>query len=128
MLELDAVIPVPHLGASTPEAEENCAVMAAAELIDFLENGNIKNSVNFPECVMTRSGSERITVANRNIPNMVGQITTILAQSGLNITDMLNRHRGEFAYNIIDVDGDVSEKALDRLRSIEGVVSVRHIA
>lgn len=128
MLELDAVIPVPHLGASTPEAEENCAVMAAAQLIDFLENGNIKNSVNFPECVMTRSGSERITVANRNIPNMVGQITTILAQSGLNITDMLNRHRGEFAYNIIDVDGDVSEKALDRLRNIEGVVSVRHIA
>jgi D-3-phosphoglycerate dehydrogenase len=127
MLGRDEVIPIPHLGASTPEAEENCAVMAAAQLIDFLENGNIRNSVNFPECIMPRSGSRRLAVANRNIPNMVGQITTILARHGMNITDMLNRHRGDFAYNIIDVDGAVSEQALSDLSDVEGVVSVRHI-
>lgn len=123
----EKVIPVPHLGASTPEAEENCAVMAARQLRDYLFTGNIINSVNFPDCQMAPSQNERLVIANRNIPKMVGQITAILADENCNILDLLNRHKGEIAYNIIDVDRRVSPAALDRMRSINGVLMVREV-
>ena len=121
------VIPVPHLGASTPEAEDNCAVMAADQLIEFLNAGNIKNSVNFPTCELAMTGTKRIVIANRNIPNMVGQITTELAKQSINISDMLNRHLGDHAYNIIDVDGDLPTETATALESIEGVLMARII-
>ena len=127
LLGIDQVIPVPHLGASTPEAEDNCAYMAADQLKNFLETGNIKNSVNFPNCEMDFMHANRILIANKNIPNMVGQITTILAQEGLNISDMINKGKGDVAYNIIDLDNDVSAKAIEKLKSIEGVFMVRLI-
>lgn len=119
------VIPVPHLGASTAEAEENCAVMAARQIREFLLHGNIVNSVNFPECTLAPSDRQRILVANRNIPNMVGQITTILANQSINILNLLNRHRDELAYNIIDIDGNLTADALNQLRSVEGVIFAR---
>lgn len=125
LLGVEGVIPIPHLGASTPEAEENCAIMAAQELAMFLETGNIKNSVNFPDCQMDFTGNTRLLIANKNIPNMVGQITTILAEESINIADMINKHRGEVAYNIIDLDGSISDAALARIRSIEGILMTR---
>lgn len=121
------VLPVPHLGASTPEAEENCAVMAARQLRDYLFAGNIVNSVNFPDCVMQPAENERITIANRNIPNMVGQITAILAEENHNILDLLNRHKEELAYNIIDIEGQVTEDSVQRMRNIDGVLMVREL-
>jgi D-3-phosphoglycerate dehydrogenase len=128
ILGRDEVLCVPHLGASTPEAEENCAVMASRQIADYLEKGNIRNSVNFPECSMEMTCDHRITIANRNIPNMVGQITAILADEEINIADLLNRHKGEVAYNIIDIDTPVSERAIERMKSIEGVIFVRTIS
>jgi len=123
------VIALPHLGASTNEAEENCAVMAADTLRDFLENGNIRNSVNFPECMLMRvPGTSRISIANENVPNMVGQISTCFAQAGLNIADLLNKSRGEIAYTLIDIDGVVPEAVLARIRSIPGVLSARALS
>jgi D-3-phosphoglycerate dehydrogenase len=117
---------LPHLGASTNEAEENCAVMAADQLRDFLENGNIRNSVNYPEAVLPRvAGTTRIAIANSNVPNMVGQISTCLANAGLNIADLLNKSRGEFAYTLIDTDSAVPEDLIARIRQIEGVLSAR---
>lgn len=127
LLDEPNVIPVPHLGASTPEAEDNCAVMAVNQVRNFLEYGNIKNSVNFPECSMTPSANNRIIVANRNVPAMVGQITTILAETGINIVDMLNRSRGDLAHNIIDCENGVSEDVLTRIREIDGVIMTRLI-
>ena len=124
---MDRVIATPHLGASTPEAEENCAVMAASQLKDFLTNGNIKNSVNFPTCEMDNTGKNRLIIANKNIPNMVGQITTYLASQKINIADMINRHREDYAYNIIDIEGDVDDSILNNLKTIEGVIMVRYI-
>ena len=121
------VLGVPHLGASTDEAEENCAIMAARQLRDYLERGTITNSVNFPECQLDATDNQRVLVANRNIPNMVGQITTILANHSINILDLLNRHRGDLAYNIIDIDGNLSQGAVDQLQAIEGVIFVRTI-
>ncbi len=123
------VITLPHLGASTAEAEENCAVMVADQLRDFLENGNIRNSVNFPELVMPRSGDgDRLTVANANVPNMLGQISTALAESGLNIQDMYNKSKGEIAYTLVDVEGRIPEEATARIRGIDGVLNVRVIS
>jgi len=120
------VVTLPHLGASTNEAEENCAVMAAEQLRDFLENGNIRNSVNFPEAVLPRvPGVTRLCIANSNVPNMVGQISTSLAEAGVNIADLLNKSRGDLAYTLIDAEGEVSQATLDRIRSIEGVRSAR---
>ena len=123
----DKVIPIPHLGASTPEAEDNCAVMAADQLGDYLRTGNIKNSVNYPACDMALAAESRIVIANENIPNMVGQITTILAVEKINISDMLNRHLGDYAYNIIDIEGTVSGETIKKLEGIDGVVMVRKI-
>jgi D-3-phosphoglycerate dehydrogenase len=119
-------ITLPHLGASTLEAEEQCAVMAADALRDFLEHGNIRNCVNFPEAVLPPLlGSQRIAIANSNVPNMVGQISTCLAEAGLNITELVNRSRGEYAYTLIDAEGAADEALIERLRSIDGVLSAR---
>lgn len=120
------VVTLPHLGASTLEAEENCAVMVAETLRDYLENGNIRHSVNFPEAALPRiSGTERIAVANSNVPNMVGQVSTVLAEAGLNIAELLNRSRGDYAYTLIDIEGRVDEGVMTRIRSINGVLSAR---
>ena len=121
------VIALPHLGASTAEAEENCAIMVAENVRDFLENGNIRYSVNFPEAVMPRNGTYRITLANANVPNMVGQISTSLASAGLNIEDLLNKSRGELAYTLVDLDATVPEDTLAALRAIEGVLTLRNL-
>ncbi len=127
LLENDRVIPIPHLGASTPEAEDNCAMMAVSQVRDYLEHGNIKNSVNLPRCELPVSGAHRITVINTNVPNMVGQITTVLAKHRVNINDMLNKSRGEFAYNIIDVDNGVTQEVMDEVSGIDGVIMTRLI-
>ncbi len=120
------VVTLPHLGASTGEAEENCAVMVAEQVRDFLENGNIRNSVNYPEIVMPRApNTTRIVVANSNVPNMVGQISTCLATARINIADLLNKSRGEYAYTLLDTDGSVGEDILHRIRGINGVLSAR---
>jgi D-3-phosphoglycerate dehydrogenase len=120
------VVTLPHLGASTGEAEENCAVMVAEQVRDFLENGNIRNSVNYPESVMPRApNTTRIVIANSNVPNMVGQISTCLATAKINIADLLNKSRGEYAYTLIDTDGTVGEEILHRIRGIDGVLSAR---
>jgi len=123
----EGVLSIPHLGASTPEAEANSAVMAAQQLADYLERGNITNGVNVPSCSMEPGEGDRLILANRNIPNMVGQITTVLAEAGLNISDMLNRHRGEIAYNIIDVEGSIDDGTVQRVSAIDGVVMARRI-
>ncbi len=119
------VITLPHIGASTREAEENCAVMASRQLMDFLEDGNITNSVNFPEAVMPRDSGARVALVNANVPNMLGQISTTLARANLNIVDMLNKSRGELAYTLADVEGTIPPKVLEELAAIDGVMSVR---
>ena len=120
------VITLPHLGASTDEAEENCAIMVADQVRDFLENGNIRNSVNYPEAVLPRvAGATRLAIANSNVPNMVGQISTCLAGARINIADLLNKSRGEYAYTLIDVDGTLGEDLLAKIRGIQGVLSAR---
>lgn len=120
------IVALPHLGASTGEAEENCAIMVADTLKDFLENGNIRHSVNFPEAVLARTANAtRLSISNENVPNMVGQISTALANAKLNIADLLNKSRGELAYTLLDVDGQVPAGVLDQLRKIEGVLNVR---
>jgi len=122
------VVTLPHLGASTGEAEENCAVMVAEQVRDFLENGNIRNSVNYPESVMPRApNTTRIVIANSNVPNMVGQISTCLAAARINIADLLNKSRGEYAYTLIDTDGTVGDEILRQIRGIDGVLSARII-
>jgi D-3-phosphoglycerate dehydrogenase / 2-oxoglutarate reductase len=122
------VVTLPHLGASTHEAEENCAIMVADTLREFLENGNVRHSVNYPEAILPRGGgTTRLAIANSNVPNMVGQISTCLASAGLNIADLLNKSRGEYAYTLIDTDGTVSEDLLGKIRRIEGVLSARVI-
>jgi len=119
------VIALPHIGASTREAEENCAVMVADQLREWLEDGNVRNAVNFPEISLPRNGGFRLAVVNSNVPNMVGQISTHLAQVGLNIQDMLNRSRGEVAVTLIDVDRDVPPETAAKIAEIDGVLSVR---
>jgi D-3-phosphoglycerate dehydrogenase len=120
------VVTLPHLGASTIEAEENCALMVVDTLREFLENGNVRHSVNFPEAVLARTaGATRLAIANENVPNMVGQISTALAAANLNIADLLNKSRGELAYTLIDVDGAVPPVIPEQLRKIEGVLGVR---
>ena len=126
LLKAKNVIAIPHLGASTNESEVNCAIMAAEQTRHFLENGNIRNSVNFPEAEMERNSSARIIIANRNVPNMVSQISTTLAQGDINIANMLNRNKKDIAYNIIDTDHkEIEETLIDKLKSIEGVFLVR---
>jgi D-3-phosphoglycerate dehydrogenase len=119
------VVTLPHIGASTREAEENCAVMVADQVRGWLEDGNVRNSVNFPEIILPRNGGYRIAVVNSNVPNMVGQISTELAEVNLNIMDMLNRSRGDVAVTLIDVDQRIPDETVEKLRSISGVLSVR---
>jgi D-3-phosphoglycerate dehydrogenase len=119
------VVALPHLGASTTEAEENCAVMVADTLRDYLENGNVRNSVNFPESVLPRIGENRIAIANANVPNMVGQISTSMASAGLNIADLLNKSRADLAYTLIDTDGPIPPEVLAQIAAIPGVLSAR---
>jgi D-3-phosphoglycerate dehydrogenase len=121
------IVALPHLGASTNEAEENCAVMVADTLRDFLEHGNVRNAVNFPEAVLPRTqNSVRLAIANENVPNMVGQISSALAGASLNIADLLNKSRGDLAYTLIDVDGSrIPETVVVQLKAIPGVLSVR---
>jgi len=121
------VITLPHLGASTLEAEENCAVMVVNQIIDHLENGNIVNAVNFPNITMERESPYRLAVANANVPNMVGQISTGMARAGLNIHNMGNKSRGEMAYTLVDVDSPVPQQALDEIAAIKGVLMVRYL-
>ncbi|HET9978334.1 MAG TPA: 3-phosphoglycerate dehydrogenase family protein [Burkholderiaceae bacterium] len=121
------VIALPHLGASTREAEENCAVMVVDQLIDFLEHGNVVNAVNFPSVTMARESAWRVAIANANVPNMLGQISTAMARAGLNIHNMVNKSRGEMAYTLVDVDSQVSAAALAELAAIGGVLSVRYL-
>jgi len=125
VIKTDKVIAIPHLGASTEEAEENCAIMAAMQLKDFLENGNIKNSVNFPECALDNSGKVRLTISNRNEPGMIEKITHLLADNKLNIADMINKSKGNIAYNIIDLEGGIGADLVDKIKSINGIVAVR---
>jgi D-3-phosphoglycerate dehydrogenase len=127
LIEHPKVTALPHLGASTTEAEENCAVMVAENIKDYLENGIIRHSVNFPEAIMPRVDAYRITVANANVPNMVGQISTCLADAKLNIVDLLNKSRGEVAYTVVDLDQSVPEETLEKIRQIDGVLSVRNL-
>jgi len=121
----ERVIALPHLGASTKEAEDNCAVMVAEQIKDYLENGNVRNSVNFPEVKMPRTNGYRLAVVNKNVPNMLGQISSALADGGLNIIDMLNKSREELAYTLIDVNEPPSDNILNTLLDIDGILSVR---
>lgn len=125
LIQRDDVILMPHIGASTSEAEENCAVMAANQLKDYLENGNILNAVNFPVAIMDRSSPNRLAISNRNVTNMLGSITSILAEHDINVTDLLNKSRGDIAYNLIDVEQKPNDSVLAQLSKIEGVISVR---
>ena len=123
----ERVIALPHLGASTREAEENCAIMVADQLRDYLEHGNVVNAVNFPAVAMARESAYRVAIANANVPNMLGQISTAMAQAGLNIHNMVNKSRGDMAYTLVDVDSPVSGAVLDHLRAIDGVLGVRYL-
>lgn len=127
LLCVDGVIAIPHLGASTPESEDNCATMAAKELIDYIENGNIVNSVNLPEITMPRSGEKRICVIHRNIPNMLTSITGAVAKDGVNIENMLNKSRGDFAYTMLDINAADCDAIGAQLSEIDGVIRVRVI-
>ena len=122
------VICIPHLGASTPESEENCAVMAANEIKHFLERGSIKNSVNMPTCLLGEPVHHHISVIHDNLPNMVSQMTSVLAKEGLNIEEMVNKSRGQIAYTVFDLNEKISEQAMDEIKAIVGVVKVREIA
>ena len=122
------VVPIPHLGASTPESEDNCAIMAAQQLRDFLENGNIKNAVNFPNVEMERSGVQRLCIIHRNIPAMLANITAQLSGDGVNVENMTNKSRGDFAYTLVDVGSAVEESVIDDIRAIDGIIRVRVIS
>lgn len=122
-----AVVAMPHLGASTLEAEENCAIMVVDQVRDYLENGNIRNAVNFPEVVMPRESPYRLGIANANVPNMVGQISTAVAQAGLNIHNMLNKSRKDMAYTVVDVDSAVPRHVIDKVAAIAGVLAVHYL-
>jgi D-3-phosphoglycerate dehydrogenase len=121
----ERVITLPHLGASTEEAEENCAVMAAEQIRDFLEQGTIRNTVNFPEMALPRNGGHRILVANSNIPHMIERISAAVAKENLNIVDMLNRSRGEVACTLVDVERPVPDSVIAEISAITGVLSAR---
>jgi D-3-phosphoglycerate dehydrogenase len=125
LLDHPKVICLPHLGASTVEAEENCAVMVADNVRDFLENGNVTRSVNFPETVLQRTRPHRLAIPHRNVPNMVAQILSAIAAQNVNIADMLNHSRGEISYTLVDLDAAPNEATLERIRGIDGILSAR---
>ena len=129
ILGVKGIIPIPHLGASTAESEENCATMAVNQVKDYLENGNIRNSVNFPNCVLPRGACKhRITIKNRNVPNIIGEISTTLAKNSINICDMLNKSKNDIAFNIIDLDGELSDAVIAEIEAIDGVIAVRVVS
>ena len=121
----ERVIALPHLGASTSEAEDNCAIMIAKQIKDYLEHGNIVNSVNFPDSKMPRAGEKRLAITHRNIPNMVRQITKEIAEEGANIVDMLNKSKGDFAYTLIDIEKEISKTVIENIKQVEGILKVR---
>ena len=121
----DRVIALPHLGASTSEAEDNCAIMIAKQIKDYLEHGNIVNSVNFPDSKMPRAGEKRLAITHRNIPNMVRQITKEIAEEGANIVDMLNKSRGDYAYTLIDIEKEIPKTVIENIKQVEGILKVR---
>ena len=121
----DGVITLPHLGASTVEAEDNCAVMVAEQIRDYLENGNITNAVNFPQVMFPRQGAARLAVVNANRPDMVGQISHDLGKGGLNIVHMVNESKGEIAYTLVDVESEIDDDVAEAIRQIDGVLNVR---
>ena len=127
LLRHAGVIALPHLGASTREAEDNCAVMVVDQLRDYLEHGNVSNAVNFPNVSMARESAFRLAIANANVPNMVGQISTAMARGGLNIHNMVNKSHGEMAYTLVDVDSPISSEVLRSLSGIKGVLMVRYL-
>ena len=127
ILRHSKVVALPHLGASTREAEENCAIMVADQVRDYLENGNIANAVNFPNVSMARESAYRVAIANANVPNMLGQISTAMAHAGLNIHNMVNKSRGDMAYTLVDVDSPAGDSVLAALRAIDGVLAVRYL-
>ena len=127
LLHHDAVITLPHLGASTLEAEENCAIMVVNQLMDYLQNGNITNTVNFPDVVMERESPYRVAVANANVPNLLGQISTNMAKAGLNIHNMTNKSRGEMAYTLVDIDSPAPQETIDTITMIPGVLMARYL-
>ena len=127
ILDNPNVIAIPHLGASTPESEENCAVMAAKELKDFLEKGSFINSVNMPKCELSYTELHRITLIHKNLPNMVGQMSAILASEHINIAEMVNKSRGSVAYTVFDLDSVPSENAVAQLKAIDGIYRLREI-
>ena len=128
VLNVDGIIPIPHLGASTEESEDNCAIMAADELADYLLTGNITNSVNFPNCSLPMGAPGRVTVAHKNVPNMISSCTSVISAGGINISDMINKSRGDVAYSIFNVDGEITKDIEDKLNAIDGVLKVRVIA
>jgi D-3-phosphoglycerate dehydrogenase len=125
MMGHDKVVSIPHLGASTEEAEENCAIMVADQLVDFLENGNIKNSVNFPNIFLERNGGFRLAFSNRNVPKMLNQVLSVLADRNINVIDMINKSRGDAAYNILDIEQEPTAELIQALEDIDGVIKVR---
>lgn len=127
LVDAKNVISIPHLGASTAEAEDNCAIMVSNQLKEFLLNGNIVNSVNFPTSQLDRSTPYRVTIVNSNVPNIIGQITSVIAGAGINIAEMMNKSRNDVAYNIIDLDQDLDKKTVDQLLAVDGVIRVRQL-
>jgi D-3-phosphoglycerate dehydrogenase len=127
LLGHSGVVALPHLGASTREAEDNCAVMVADQIRDYLEHGIIQNAVNFPNVVMPREAPHRLAIANANVPNMVGQISSAMAEAGLNIHNMLNRSKGDMAYTLVDVDSEVKPDVIARIAAVQGVRAVRYL-
>ena len=125
--QTEQVIGLPHLGASTGEAEENCAIMVANQVKEYLETGNIVNSVNFPNVSLPRGTDYRLVVCNKNVPNMVGQISTIMAEANLNINDMINQSKGDIAYTIVDVDSEISPEVLETISALDGIMIARVI-
>lgn len=125
MIGVPGVLVLPHLGASTPESEDNCAVMAVDEIRDFLENGNITHSVNLPDVNVPRSGRSRITIIHKNVPNVISKITTTVAQENINIDNMVNKSKGQYAYTMLDTDADVSEEAIAAIAALEDAIRVR---
>jgi D-3-phosphoglycerate dehydrogenase len=123
----EGVVALPHLGASTREAEDNCAVMVVDQVRDYLEHGTIRNAVNFPDVVMQREAPFRVAIANANVPNMLGQISTSMARAGLNIHNMLNKSKGEMAYTLVDVDSRVPKETIEAIRRIDGVLAIRYL-
>ena len=124
---MPGVIALPHLGASTREAEDNCAVMVVDQVREFLEHGNVRNAVNFPDMSMPRESRYRIAIANANVPSMVAQISTTIAKAGLNIHNMLNKSKGEIAYTLVDVDSAATHELVAQLGKIDGVLAVRYL-